>query len=136
MHNKNFFYLLVIPSLIIICIQLCLAGDSTRDMFTNIEAVEGISYSYEMQSRDVFVELELTYGNPDYNIIVLYNAREVARFTENKLVIPVDCDGVLQIQNNTMDFLEINVKSEKAGSVTVKTHDIPVGITTFCFVEV
>ena len=136
MHNKKFFYLTLIPALIIFCVQMCLINDNTRDVFTDIESLEGISYNYETQSEKLLVELELTRGTPNEDIIVLYNSREITRFTQKKLVIPIDCDGVFQIRNNTSEKLKVNAKSEKAESVAVKTHDIPVGITTFCFVDV
>lgn len=136
MRNKNFFYFIAIPSLAILCVQLCLKNNSTRDIFTNIEAVEGVSYNYVSEKNKVYVELELISGMPSSDIIVFYNAREVIRFTENTVTIPVDCDGAFQIQNNTGKELIIDVKSKKAESVSVICHSIPEGITTFCLVDV
>lgn len=115
---------------------MCLINDNTRDVFTNIESVEGVSYNYETEKEKVFVELEITSGTPSADIIVLYNAREVISFTQKKLVIPIDCDGVFQILNGTSEEIKVNAKSEKAESVIVKTHDIPAGITTFCFIDI
>ena len=136
MHNKKFFYLLAIPFLIIFCVQMCLINADTRDIFTNIEAIEGVAYNYVPQNKRVYVELELAEGEPSADITVMYNAREVMRFTEQKLIIPVDCDGVFQIQNNTSQKLKINAKCKKAESVEIKTNNISMGITTFCFVNI
>ncbi len=136
MHNKNFFYFIAIPLLAILCVQLCLKNSSTRDIFTNIEAVEGVSYNYMSAKNKVYVELELTSGVPSSEIIIFYNAREVMRFTEKTVNIPVDCDGVFQIQNTTGKVLTVKAKSKKAESLSVVCHRIPKGITTFCFVDV
>ena len=122
--------------MILICVQLCLVNDGTRDIFTNIEAVEGVSYSNKTQNEKVSVEFEVIRVNPDDNIILLYNAREIARFTKKRLEISVDCDGVFQIQNNTSEEVIINAKIKKAENVVVKSYDVPVGITTFCFIDV
>ena len=136
MHNKKFFCLILVPAFIIVCVQLCLVNDDTREIFTNIETVEGVSYSREAQNEKVFVEFEIVRVNPNNNIILLYNAREIARFSNRKLEISVDCDGMFQIQNNTYEEVIINAKIKKAEDVVVKSYDIPVGITTLCFVDV
>ncbi len=136
MRNKNFFYFIAIPFLAILCVQLCLANSSTRDVFTNIETVEGVSYDYVSARNKVYVELKLISGMPSSDIIIFYNTREVIRFTEKAVRIPVDCDGTFQIQNNTGKELIIDAKSKKAESVSVVCHNIPEGITTFCFVDI
>lgn len=135
MDSNKIIYAILIPLLLIICVQLCLVSPDTRELFTKIESKEGVNYRSLFQNKRLYVNLELKEGTPSADIVILYNSREVSKFVHQSITLPVECDGVFQIRNGTDEDIAVAVSSKESGKLTVINYIIPEGIHALCSVR-
>lgn len=109
----------------------------TRDMFTHIEAYEGIDYDVSTDNKPINIEAELTKGIPSDDIIIIYNSVPVSSLDMQRVCFGIDCDGVLQINNTTKDVISLDINYiPDLVAINVINRDIPSGIHTLCTVKI
>lgn len=128
---------MLIPLLALVSVQLCLHNPQTRELFTDIEKQENITYEALKQDETETVEVMLIGSRPCESVKLIYNGRYICPFDFTTMKIPVECSGVLQIRNDSGQALTVAVISK---SKNVKITDVDLyhdaGISTICRVEI
>lgn len=134
---KNIIYSIIIPFLLLVTVQICLKYPMTRDMFTDIEAYEGIDFDIPESNKHIKLETELINGNPSEDITIIYNSVTVSQFDMQRVCFDIDCDGVLQINNTSQDVISLDINyNPDLITVDIVNTDIPKGIHTVCTVRI
>ncbi len=134
---RNIIYAIIIPFLLLVTVQICLKYPMTRDMFTDIEAYEGIDFDTSQEGKPISLEAKLTNGSPSEDIIILYNSTPVSRLDMQRVCFCIDCNGVLQINNTSQDVVSIDINyNPDLISVDIINTEIPKGIHTVCTVKI
>jgi len=103
-------------------------------MFTSIEKYENINYTGIKPADNT--ELKVINHSPA-DVILLFNGREIAFLNRRYTVIKIDCDGILEIKNNSNLPVEITVENNNKNIVTeIKNTKFDRGISVLCEVNV
>ncbi len=134
---KNIIYAIIIPFLLLLTVQICLKYPMTRDMFTDIEAYEGIDFDTSSEGKPISLEAELTNGIPSEDIIIIYNSTPVSEFDMQRVCFGIDCDGVLQINNPSQEVVSLDINyNPDLVAVNIINTEIPKGLHTACTVKI
>lgn len=127
-YLKKTMFFVFVPLAIICMIQICLITPQTRELFTRIEEIENVRVEDDVPKVAAYVELSLTKGKPSNDIIVYFNANEVARFNYPVLTLRLDCDGVLQIKNGNNENIIVAAKCNLPHKIEQTNTQIPNGL--------
>ncbi len=134
LNFKKTLVVVLVPFLAIVFVQWGLLYPKTRELFTGIETKEGIAYTPLTETNTRYIELTLEEGTPEGEIMILFNSRCVARFTQKTVIVPVECDGVFEIINGNDYNLTVAARCDSA-DITHINNVIPKGIHTLCSVH-
>lgn len=132
---KNIVIAILIPLLALVTVQLCLRNPQTRELFTNVEKYENISYSGITEVEDASVNIEVE-GEIPSGIEVLFNGSTVVKVTSEKTTINAQCSGIIEIKNNSGFVIKAAVScADDNVNLTVINTEFKPGISTLCAVR-
>ncbi len=129
---KKTFLLVVIPFVMLLCIQFCLLHPQTRQIFTKMESMEEINYLGIEKGDAVFATFTMNEGTPSNEVRIIFNSREIAVFNEKTVVVKVECDGVFEIKNGSTETVSVTAECENARSIKSVNYRFPSGLYTLC----
>ena len=106
---KKIVYLILIPLLSVVTVQICLSYPMTREIFTDIEVYEGIRKDDSAKSHDAVMEIEIISGTPNKKTEVLYNSQFVTFLDAKRVSFYAPGDGIVQIKNLSGKSISVDV---------------------------
>jgi len=133
----------ILFSICILCLgftlvsQLLLKNKNTREMFTDIEKYEKIQYASNEAFEKGSVVLCLENSKPSEQIEIWFNGEKIDSFKSNKHKIDVDCDGVIEVKNDSGKKIVVSVESvsDNTELLISNKHEINSGIRVVCFLR-
>ena len=133
---KRLVILILIPLCLLLTIQICLKNPETRELFTDIEEKENINYSKNVPDAKTRIKITVTDGSA-VDAFVLYNGREICRITDDFAEFVVNCNGILEIKNNSgVPFWATAEICENTGEIIINNFYFTKGIKVLCTVSV
>lgn len=128
---KKTIILILIPLLLVVTAQICLKNPKTRELFTDIEKYENITYpgipSGKMPEISFYA---------DDKAEILFNGKTIAVSDKNKTTVTVNCNGVFEIKNLSDSNIKVTVDYDTTlMSVDVKATEFGLGVTPICSVR-
>ena len=106
-------------------------------MFTDIEKYEKIQYASNEAFEKGSVVLHLENSKPSEQIEIWFNGEKIDYFKSNKQEIDVDCDGVIEVKNDSGKKIIVSVESvsDNIELLISNKHEINSGIRVVCFLR-
>lgn len=117
--------------------QLLLKNENTREIFTDIEKYEKILYASNEAFENGSVTLCLENAKPSEKIEIWFNGEKIDFFKSDKQKITVECDGVIEVKNDSGKKAIVSVESVSKNTELLMSnkHEINSGIRVICLVR-
>jgi len=125
--KKFYFTLILIHIFAVVCVQICLNLGGTRETFTNIDTLEGVSRTgYINFITPCEVELEVTPFHPGNNLKILISGRTAAFFTEPRVRLAVKSNALIEIDAREEDVNYLIKVSDASENVNESSRNLEV----------
>jgi hypothetical protein len=132
---KKIIILILIPLLSLVTVQICLKNPQTRELFTDIENKENINFANNNSNNIAKITVTVTDGSAR-DCYILYNGRQLKEITGKNTVVSVNCNGVMEIKNNSgMPFYATAVCYDNNADIVINNSFFTRGINTLCFIN-
>ena len=132
--SKLLFSFCIVFSLVVLGSQFFLKNENTREIFTQIEKYENISYGENEIFKEGYVVLKLQNAKPSDKIEIWFNGEKISTFEAEKQKVQIDCNGVIEVKNNSRNKILVSVydTSENVELLMNNKPEIPSGIRVIC----
>ncbi len=118
---------------VVIASQIFLKNKATRAMFTEIEKYENITYESTEKIKKGSVTVSLDSGKPSQDVEIWFNGEKVSLLDEKVKKIVVDCDGVVEIKNDSGLKISVSVKNSDGVELPLCNKiEMSAGIKVLC----
>jgi len=124
----------LIFAFIVFISQIFLKNEQTREIFTEIEKYENISYGKNEIFKEGYVVLKLENAKPSDKIEIWFNGDKIDVFKTEKQKITIECDGVIEVKNDSSSKILVSVDktSENIDLLMDNKAEINSGIRVIC----
>ena len=135
--SKLLFVFCVVFAVVVLASQFFLKNEETREIFTQIERYENISYAETEIFKEGYVVLKLENEKPSDKIEIWFNGEKVSVFETQKQKVKIECDGVIEVKNNTRTKILVSVDSTSENIELLMNNkpEIPSGIRVICSLD-
>lgn len=132
--SKLLFIFCILLAFLVFFAQLFLKNEKTREIFTEIEKYENITYSANEIFKEGYVVLKLENAEPSDKIEIWFNGEKIDAFKSKKHKIKVECDGVIEVKNDSGNKIVVSVEktSENIELMMSNKPEINSGIKVIC----
>jgi len=132
--SKILFISCLILTFLVLAVQVFLKNENTREIFTEIEKYENISYAANEIFKEGYVVLKLENAKPSDKIEIWFNGEKIDVFKSKKQKVTVECDGVIEVKNDSGNKIVVSVdkSSENIELLMSNKPEINSGIRVIC----